>query len=297
MRSEQPGPIEPGLWCLGRRESNVYLLEGDRDTILISGGMSYILPDVLEQMASFGVNTAQITKILILHAHFDHIGIIPYFKRKNPSIEVYASVRGWEILKKEKAITTINEFSRLTAERMGFEKQLKAYDCEWRHDVSGEAVKEGDTIDLGGRTVRILETPGHSSCSLTAYVPEIKALFPSDGGGIPFGSEISPAGNSNYTLYQQSLHKLADLEVQVLCADHYGYVTGDEAANYILRSIQSAADYRRLVEKIYRQERDPEKTVDRLVQMTLSEQSDNFLPKEIITGVTGQLVRHIASHI
>ncbi len=297
MKREQPGLIEPGLWYLGRRESNVYLLKGDRDTILISGGMSYILPDVLEQMASFGVDATQITKILILHAHFDHIGIIPYFKRKNPSIDIYASPRGWEILKKEKAITTINEFSKLTSKHMGLEKVLKDYDCEWRHDVSGETVKDGDTIDLGGRTVRILETPGHSSCSLTAYVPEIKALFPSDGGGIPSGSGISPAGNSNYTLYQQSLHKLAELEVQVLCADHYGYITGDEAADYILRSIRSAADYRQLVEKIYRRERDPEKTVNRLVQMALSEQSGNFLPKEIITGVTGQLVRHIVSHM
>ena len=160
MKREQPGLIEPGLWCLGRRESNVYLLKGDRDTILISGGMSYILPDVLEQMASFGVDATQITKILILHAHFDHIGIIPYLKRKNPSIDICASPRGWEILKKEKAITTINEFSKLTSKHMGLEKVLKDYDCEWRHDVSGETVKDGDTIDLGGRTVRILETPG-----------------------------------------------------------------------------------------------------------------------------------------
>jgi 2-aminobenzoylacetyl-CoA thioesterase len=297
MKSEQPGLIEPGLWCLGRRESNVYLLKGDRDTLLISGGMSYILPDVLEQMASFGVDAAQITKILSLHAHFDHIGIIPYFKRKNLSIDIYASARGWEILKKEKAIATINEFSNLTSKHMGLEKVLKDYYCEWRHDVSGETVKDGDTIDLGGRTVRILETPGHSSCSLTAYVPEIKAMFPSDGGGIPFGSNISPAGNSNYTLYQQSLKKLADLEVRIICADHYGYVTGDEAASYINRSIQSADDYRHSVERIYRQTRDQEKTVERLVGMSLSENSDYFLPKEIITGVTRQLVRHIAAHV
>ena len=295
MKSEQPGLIEPGLWCLGRRESNVYLLEGNRDTILISGGLSYILPDVLKQMASFGINIAKINKFLILHAHFDHIGIIPYFKRKNPQLEVYASVRGWEILKKEKAIATINEFSSLTTKRMGLEEGLRGYDYEWRHDVWGKTIKEGDTIDLGGRTIGILETPGHSSCSLTAYVPEIKALFPSDGGGIPFGSEISPAGNSNYTLYQQSLKKLADLEVKVLCADHYGYVTGDEAADYIHRSIRSAADYRRLVEETYREERDPEKTVDRLVQMIFSERSDYFLPKEIITGVTGQVVKHIVN--
>ena len=103
MTNQNPGLIEPGLWCLGRRESTVYLLEGSHDVMLISGGTSFILPDVLEQLASFGLDISQITKSLILHAHFDHIGIIPYFKRKNPDITVYALERGWEILKMDKA--------------------------------------------------------------------------------------------------------------------------------------------------------------------------------------------------
>lgn len=297
MKNEKPGLIEPGLWCLGCRESTVYLLEGSHDFILMSGGTSYILPDVLDQLVSFGLDISQITKSLILHAHFDHIGIIPYFKRKNPDMSVYALKRGWEILKMDKAISTINTFSTMTAERMGFAQRLRDYDCEWRHDVQGETVKEGDKIDLGGRTVEIYETPGHSSCSLTAYVPEIKALFPSDGGGIPFGHEISPAGNSNFTAYQQSLNKLSDLQVRTLCADHFGYITGDEAATYIRRSIQSAAGYRRLVEEIYREERDQEKTVDRLMQMAMEENPDHFLPQEIMAGVTRQVVKHIAAQM
>ncbi|EFK10260.1 metallo-beta-lactamase domain protein [delta proteobacterium NaphS2] len=297
MRNEKPGLIEPGLWCLGCRESTVYLLEGSHDMMLISGGTSYILPDVLDQLASFGLDISQITKSLILHAHFDHIGIIPYFKRKNPSITVYALERGWEILKMDKAISTINNFSRMTAERMDYAQRLRDYDCEWRHDVRGNVVKEGDKIDLGGRTVEIYETPGHSSCSLAAYVPELKALFPSDGGGVPFGHKISPAGSSNFTVYQQSLNKLADLEVSTLCADHFGYITGDEAATYIRRSIQSAADYRRQVEKIYQEERDQEKTVDRLMQMLIEEDPDHFLPLEIMAGVTRQVVKHIAAQM
>ena len=297
MTNQNPGLIEPGLWCLGRRESTVYLLEGSHDVMLISGGTSFILPDVLEQLASFGLDISQITKSLILHAHFDHIGIIPYFKRKNPDITVYALERGWEILKMGKAISTINNFSRMTAEHMGLAQRLRDYDCEWRHDVQGEIVKEGDKIDLGGRTIEIYETPGHSSCSLSAYVPEIKALFPSDGGGIPFGHEISPAGSSNFTAYQQSLNKLADLEVRILGADHFGYITGDEAATYIRRSIRSAADYRRLVEKIHHEERDQEKTVDRLMQMIIKKDPDQFLPREIMAGVTRQVVKHIAAQM
>ncbi len=297
MRNDQPGQVAPGLWCLGRRESNVYLLQGTRETMLISGGTSYILPDVLEQLASFGLEPGSISKCLILHAHFDHVGIIPYFKRTYLHMDIYALQRGWDILKMDKAVATINEYSRLTAEQMHLAERLQDYDLNWGQDISGTTIREGDTIDLGGRTVRIIETPGHSSCSLTAYVPEIKALFPSDGGGIPFDQEIIPSGNSNFTLYQQSLHKLVDLETDFICADHYGTVSGEEARGYIRESIRSAAEYRRLVEKVYRREQDREKTVAHLVKLILDTRPDYFLPEAILTGVTRQMVRHIAGEM
>ena len=294
MRNDQPGQIAPGLWCLGRRESNVYLLQGTRETMLISGGTSYILPDVLEQLAAYELDPASISQCLILHAHFDHVGIIPYFKRTYPHLEIFALQRGWDVLGMDRAINTINEYSRLTAEQMHLAERLKDYDLDWGQDITGTTVQEGDSIDLGGRTVRIIETPGHSSCSLSAYVPELKALFPSDGGGIPFKDEIIPSGNSNYTRYQQSLHKLKDLETDIICADHYGTVTGEEARRYIRDSIQSADQYRRLVEKVYLREQDQEKTVAHLVKQVLDTRPDYFLPEAILTGVTRQTVKHIA---
>ena len=296
MKMDQPGLIRPGLWSLGRRESNVYLLQGSRESILISGGNSYILPDVLKQLNSFGLDPGQIRKCLILHAHFDHIGIVPYFKRQNPDLTIYASQRAWEILKKDKAIDTINDFSRLTAARMNMEDRLQGYDWELRDDLSGFTVGEGDRIDLGGLQLNILETPGHSSCSVSAYAPEIKALFPSDAGGIPFQDEVIPSGNSNFSLYQQSLEKLAGLDVDIYCADHYGYITGQEAADFMDRSIKAAADYRHLVEKVYAREQDLEKSVEHLVQVTMDTRPDYFLPRDILTGVTRQMVRHIAGN-
>ena len=297
MRHDQPGPVAPGLWCLGRRESNVYLLQGNRESMLISGGTSYILPEVLQQLRDFGLKSSAITKCLILHAHFDHVGIIPYFKRTHPEMEIYALPRGWDILNMDRAIATINEFSRLTAERMGLESRLQDYDLDWDQDITGTPIREGASLDLGNRTVQIIETPGHSSCSLTAYVPEIKALFPSDGGGIPFGGEIIPSGNSNFTRYQQSLNKLMDLEVELVCADHYGVVSGEEAPGYIRESIRAAAAYRRLVEKVFFREQDQEKTVDHLVKLTLEARPDYFLPEAILSGVTRQMVKHIAKEL
>jgi glyoxylase-like metal-dependent hydrolase (beta-lactamase superfamily II) len=294
MRIRTPGKVRDKLWFLGREESCVYLLEGDEQSMFISGGTSYVVPDLLEQFETFAIDEIRITKLLILHAHFDHIGIVPFFKRRYPDLQVYASARAWEILQMPKAIATINSSGRSTAKWHGREEAYATYDLDWRDDVSGVTVSEGDRIGLGDLEVRIYETPGHSSCSITAYVPELKAIFASDGGGIPYKQSIIAPGNSNFTMYQASLEKLKDLEVEYACADHYGYIAGDEATVFIKKSIKSAQERRSLIEESYRRTKNIDTTAKEMVDDFYRENPEYILAPEILLGVYRQLVRHIA---
>ena len=295
MRIRKPGKVIERLWFLGREESGVYLLEGNDGSMIVSGGMSYIVPDLLRQFKEFGIDEGRIKKLLILHAHFDHVGIVPFFKRRHPGIEIYASQRGWEILKMDKAINTINEFSRAVTKRMGREEVYSTFDLDWRGDISGKVVREGDRIDLGGLGAAIIEIPGHSSCCIAAYVPEFKVLFPTDGGGIPFDKTIITSGNSNYTKYQESLERLKGLPVEYYCADHYGYVTGEEAREFITKTIEMASRKRTLMEEVYRSTRDIDVAAEKLVSSFYDENRGYFLSPEIFLDVYRQMVRHIAS--
>ena len=295
MRIQKAGKVIEHLWFLGREESGVYLLEGNDGSMIVSGGMSYIVPDLLRQFKEFGIDEGRIKKLLILHAHFDHVGIVPFFKRRHPGIEIYASQRGWEILKMDKAINTINEFSRAVTKRMGREEVYSTFDLDWREDISGKVVREGDRIDLGGLGASIIETPGHSSCCIAAYVPEFKVLFPTDGGGIPFDKTIITSGNSNYTKYQESLERLKGLPVEYYCADHYGYVTGEEAREFISKTIEMASRKRTLMEEVYRSTRDIDVAAEKLVSSFYDENKGYFLSPEIFLDVYRQMVRHIAS--
>jgi glyoxylase-like metal-dependent hydrolase (beta-lactamase superfamily II) len=263
--------------------------------MIVEGGMSYIVSDVLQQFKEFNIDENRIKKLLILHSHFDHVGIVPFFQRRHPRIEVYASQRAWEVLRMDKAIPTINEFGRNVARRMGKEDVYSDYDIEWRKDTSGKTIHEGDRIDLGGTEVSILEIPGHSSCCIAAYVPQLKALFPTDGGGIPFDKIIISSGNSNYTKYQQSLEKLKDLEVDYYCADHYGYVTGEEAREFISKSIEMAKRNRTQMEEVYRSTRDIEVAAQKLISSFYEENPYYFLSPEIFLDVYRQMLRHIAT--
>jgi glyoxylase-like metal-dependent hydrolase (beta-lactamase superfamily II) len=293
MRIRHPGKVCERLWYLGREESGVYLLEGRDGFLVINGGLSYIVSDLLKQMEDVGIDEGRITKLLILHSHFDHVGIVPFLKRRHPTMEVYASGRAWEILHKSKAIETINHFSRNVARRMGREDAYDLYDLDWKDDVSGKIVREGEKIDLGDRSISVFEIPGHSSCTIAAYISELKALFPSDGLGIPFKDIILVSGNSNYTQYQKNLQRLKDLQIDYLCADHYGYIVGEEAGEYVARSAEAARQFRVLIEETYHSAKDTDAAARTLTTLFYTENPNYFLSPEIFHEVHHQMVRHI----
>jgi len=297
MRVRQAGRICQGLWFLGREESCVYLLEGEKSSMLVSAGMSYIIPDLKEQLQLFGIDADRISRLLILHAHFDHVGVVPCLKREKEAIELLASSRAWELLGTPKVLETINSFSKAVASRMGRLEALNGYDLEWRTDITGEVLREGDHVDLGGLEVQIMETPGHSSCSISAWVPKLGALFASDAGGIPFKDTIITSGNSDFTRFQENLERFKKLPIKYVCADHYGYVCGEEAGGFMAKAAQKAARLRREMEELYVETKDIEAAAKELTRRFYAQNPDYLLTPEIFQGVFRQMVRHVAAHI
>jgi glyoxylase-like metal-dependent hydrolase (beta-lactamase superfamily II) len=294
MRFRKAGKIADNLWYLGRGESGTYYLEGKNGAIMINGGLSCILPDVLRQMKEFGLDAAKVTRFLILHSHFDHAGIVPYFKRTYPKMEVMASAAAWNIFAMPKAITIMNSFSQMSAKQMGADEALKGYDVDWRDDITGTTVGEGSKIDLGGVTLSILETPGHTNCSVTAYEPSLKALFPSDAAGIPYGNLLFPSMNTNANQFLESLEKMKPLPVSIFCADHYGYITGDEAATVVDRSIQEGRKWKSYLEDYYRKNNgDIDASAKSLTDFFYKEFPGYFIAPDILEGVFKQMFKFI----
>jgi 2-aminobenzoylacetyl-CoA thioesterase len=293
MRFRKPGKIDSNLWYLGAEESGAYLLRGQHGTALINGGLSYILPDVLTQMREFGIDPGEITKLLILHSHFDHVGMVPYFKRNYPAIEVLASEAAVKTFEKPKAIEFINSYNQLSAGERN--ESLKGFDLEWRGDIEPLPVREGDIIDLGRVFLKIYETPGHSNCSIAAYEPDTGVLFASDAMGIPFSDKLFPSMNTNIDQFLNSLEKLRPLRVNVFCADHYGYITGDEAGTIVSETIKEALRWKtQLYETFKRNAFDIDSAAREITSSLYEEMPGYFIAPEIIEGVFKQIFRYIA---
>lgn len=292
MRIKKAGLIDKGLWLLGTEESCVYLLEGSKSSVLISAGLSYILPECFRQLASWNIPEKKIEHIIILHAHFDHVGVVPFLKRKWPHLTIYASSRGWEVLANPKAIALMNEYTLKVCHRVrGNADILAPLDWQWRDDVRGDVLKQDSCIDLGDRQIEIHETPGHSSCSISAYVPQLKALFPSDATAIPYRDEYVIAAGSSFKKYQQSLDKLAGLDVKTLCADHYGYITGEEATHYIARSKIATDQMMERLQLALRDQSSVEQTSRQLVNLHFAQRPDYFVHPDILLSTYTQMLK------
>ncbi len=279
---------------LGRKESVVYLLKGNGEYALIGGGMIHIVPEVLQQLEEFNIEEERIKRLMILHSHFDHCGIVPFFKKRWPWAVITASERARELLSTPDVIDSIAGMNQMLLAGYNREKEARELGFEFAPIAVEEVVYDGDQLRCGDLTLEVLEVPGHSSCSIAVYVAEEKALFASDAGGIPFGENVFAAANSNFDLFQESLEKMAKYDVEVHLAEHYGAFTGEDGRNFLRRTIESARETRKLIEETYARNRDVQKTTEEITNLFMGEASEYFLPRDIISMVVGQMTRFIA---
>ena len=133
--------------------TNCYLLcdEAAKVCALIAPGDD--APQVADMVARSG---CALRYILLTHGHFDHTSAVRPLLEQYPDVPVY-------IHEKDAADT---ERGELLFRKVGPENQ--------------RYYKEGDTLPLGGLTLRVLETPGHSEGSVCLLVEGQGVLFAGD---------------------------------------------------------------------------------------------------------------------
>ena len=294
MWIREPQKVSEEIEYLGTTDMCVYLLKG-REYMFIEGGMSYVVPTLLRQLDERGVDQSKITKFLILHSHFDHCGMVPFFKRRLPQIEVLASARTKEVYGKEKAIHFIRERNRAMIEYYGMQREAAEFNLDIDAIPVDRVIKEGDRVDLGnGLTVEFSEVPGHSSCSIAAYVGKIRALFASDAAGIPNERGIIyPIGNENFTQFQGSLAKLNEYDVEILCAARNGVFMGKDGREFISKTMRAAEQLRQEVIKRFGETGHRERVTTELCDRIYAEVKTVDIPKEIFLRVVKSIVDNI----
>lgn len=290
MIIDQPGKITETITMLGKQESCVYLVDGGDTCAILGGGLAAIIPDIEEQLATMGVDPKRIKSLVILHSHFDHCGIVPFFKNKWPWVEVVASERAKTLLSTPKALANIEKYNS-----RHLEETLPHVDpgdlCIDGFTIEVErVVGDGDVLTCGDVNLQVLETPGHSTCSISLYMPEEKAIFVSDAVGISLGDKVFTAANSNFDQYMQSLEKIFAFNPDIILSEHRGGRTGEDCRKFMPVCRQAALSMREFVEEAFVRTGDIEQSTDEIANHFMASAPKGMLPLWVVKLVVSSMV-------
>jgi len=295
MWIQEPGKISDRIDFLGTRNLCLYLLKGE-EAMIIGGGMSYIAPSLEKQFSEMDFDLNRIKYLVIPHSHFDHCGAAPYLKRKFPDAAIVASAYSKEVLSKEKVVNFMANANKELIERSGLQDEYERLNLRFDGIQVDRVVGEKDIIDLGdGIEAHFIEVPGHSKCCIATYVPQLKAVFPSDAA--PFytddGSELTALANEDFSLYVESLKRLAAREVEICCFCHHGAIVGDQAKNILQQGLEQTEKLKNYIIEQKQAIGDLDKTAQKFATEASEKNNFDFISYKIQTAIAKTMISSI----
>jgi len=294
MWVKEPGTITERIEFLGRSELCSYLVKGDTYALL-GGAMAHVIPDVLTQLNNLEVDLERIRYLVILHSHYDHLGMAPYLAREWPWLTVAISKVGARILKNQKALKVIQGYNNSMVKTAHCAGQIEPLNCVKEGFPIHRIINDGMELDLGNRVkLQIIDVPGHSVCSIAAYFPREYALFPSDSIGSLTEERILPMGSSNYDDFEDSIEKLSNVNAEIVCLEHFGALTPPEGIEFCERVKKEAKGFRKEMIDTFKREGDIELTIEKLAKdFDCGLSKVGLLPEDLLKDVLKRMVKFV----
>lgn len=296
-----PVEITDNLLMLGTSEYPLYLFKGQREAVIFEGGTGAMGPLVRQQMEQLGIGAELVKQVVIPHAHPDHVMAVPLFREIFPGLTVAASAEAAKTLSTEKAISYFCKIDEaLTHSLLGaglIAEEHRPKPLAKKRIAVDRVIAEGDTITVDGISLDVLETPGHSECSLSFYEPGGRILLSSDATPyyLPEDNCWWPDYFAGLAAYVGSLERLAGLDVEILCLGHNGVVSGVEDVKLYFSSVTSATQeyHKRIIG-----EAQAGKSIRQIAEELGSEvyEKSPLLPLEFFQKNCGLLVKQSLRH-
>jgi len=296
MWIREPGEVSDRIDFLGTFDVCLYLLKG-KEAMIIGGGMSHIAPSLERQFRQTDFDLAKIKYLVIPHSHFDHCGAVPYLKRRFPRAEIVASAHSKQVFSKEKAVNFIANANREMLQKSGLQDEYERLNLQFDGIQVDRVVGENDIIDLGdGIEAHFIEVPGHSKCCIATYVPQLKAVFPSDAAPCPIQAENGlsyPSAQYDFSLYVESLKKLTSYDVQICAFDHNGVLVGDQAERILQQGLDQTEKVKSYIIEQYQAIRDLDRTAAKVASEVLQKNRFDYISPELMVAITKPMISSI----
>lgn len=228
--------VHPGIWLIAEpMHVNLWLLEGNERALLLDTGMgiSKVRP-VVERLTNLPVT------VLNTHYHFDHTGGNHEFD------DIWIHELGADNLNLEWPVELTDGVLRVIDRRLAIADLYRQLDYPYFWLLGAESeprplpvsfdrrsyriipsratrtLSDGERIDLGGRKLTVMHTPGHSPDSICLWLEDEGVLFGTDT--LNSGPIYCQFADSDLEALGASVRRLEELrpKVRLMFFHHYG---------------------------------------------------------------------------
>ena len=159
----------------------IHLIEEAGRAALVDTGNNDSLRHVLEALAETGLSADAVDYVLLTHIHLDHAGGAGAFMQAFPNAKLVVHPRGARHMAEPSKL-----FAGVSA----------VYGPERAKALYGELIPvpvariieagDGHELDLGGRVIRVFDTPGHARHHVCYFDTKSRAFFTGDTFGLSY---------------------------------------------------------------------------------------------------------------
>ncbi|MDR1705095.1 MAG: MBL fold metallo-hydrolase [Clostridiales bacterium] len=192
MSPAATGPVEDtDIYAVRNSRNNLFIIPSGEEYIVIDASTD--LKDVEKAFNDAGMDPADVSHVLLTHAHYDHVGALPLFA----NAKIYISE------------------DELTSSSHSLPDSVRLTDLI--------PLSDWQEMSLGGHNVTCIKSPGYTAGSMS-YILDGKYMFTGDSMKIdnntitehPFTEERGKAAETRVLLFTRML------ELELVLTAHYG---------------------------------------------------------------------------
>ncbi len=272
---------------------DVYLIDCGGKTAMYDCGMAYCAEKMIENtkkhLKERGYDS--VDYVFVSHSHYDHIGALPYIIKEWPDVKVCGAEKAAKVFRSEGAKALMVKLG--TAAKKAYQPEEEA-----GFDITADGMrvdiilKDGDSINIGSKTITAYETPGHTDCSMSFMLLPEKILFISESTGVLRRPDlVSSAILKSFDDSIASALKCKSLKAKSLIGSHYGHIPEFFTDEYFDRYIETASSEQKIFAGMYKDGASMEEMMKKYDEMHWTKQRAAAQPREAFTENAGHIIR------
>ena len=267
-------PVADGITAIdtfmgGRaRYTAAYLLDAMQPT-LVETGPGTSVDAVTASLEGLGIGPQDLAHVVLTHIHLDHAGGVGMLSDRFPRAMIWVHERGARHLADPSRLVA-------SATRVWGEREMQEFFLPVEPVASPRirALRDGDVIHMGDRSLAVLDTPGHASHHVALADARTGAVFTGDALGIhvpdlPVLRPATPPPDFDLERYIASIERIREAARTILLFAHFGPLPDvDPTCDLAIRRVR---DWARVVEEAVHERVDPDELSARLESAALAD--------------------------